>query len=423
MFYISRAIYLNMRPYYIFLLVTSFVYIFIPELNANTKYIANNFAIEATRLNELPVAVNDTFELLVDCGNNSIKGDILANDYDPDGDAIKLSFVKSPGYGTFKINSQGSFNFTVPDDFTGILVFKYRISETTNTDNFADAEFVIFVRHDHDCDGVSDFSDMDNDNDGILDINEGNGDVDYDKDGVTNNLDIDSDNDGITDNEEWQKEGNYVAPLFVDENKNGWDDAYDTELNGTYYQQVDTDKDGTPDFMDFDSDNDSIPDSIEGYDKDNDGIPELKLVNLDTDNDGLDDAYDSITGWLLQSNSTGSYAILADFDKNGIRDWRESANTKPVGGENNFISQQIEQSYSAIYPNPSRGTFKFLIAEELINQGAKMMVTDFSGKTLFYLDKLESTNLVNVPNIEAGTYLLKVYTDTQSSTKKLIIIK
>ena len=55
---------------------------------------------------------------------------------------------------------------------------------------------------------------------------------------------------------------------------------------------VDTDEDSLPDYLDEDSDDDNIPDNIEAHDHDQDGIPDVALIGSDKDNDGLDDGYE-----------------------------------------------------------------------------------------------------------------------------------
>ena len=81
---------------------------------------------------------------------------------------------------------------------------------------------------------------------------------DHDGDGVPNRLDLDSDNDGIPDNIEAQTTLGYTAPSS-DNNNNGLADNY--EFGATLgLTPVDTDGDGTPDYLDADSDNDGIAD-------------------------------------------------------------------------------------------------------------------------------------------------------------------
>ena len=91
---------------------------------------------------------------------------------------------------------------------------------------------------------------LDSDGDGIPDFVE-TLDRDTDKDGTPDYLDTDSDNDGIPD---------YI--------ESGISDACDND------SPVDTDGDGVPDYLDLDSDGDGMPDASEGTsDCDGDGIP------------------------------------------------------------------------------------------------------------------------------------------------------
>jgi gliding motility-associated-like protein len=187
---------------------------------------------------------------------------------------------------------------------------------------------VLLLSGDNDKDGIVDPIDYDDDNDGIPDYLESNVATnqnglsdDSDGDGIPNNFDIDSDNDGITDNIEAQNESEYIPPSGIDENRNGWDDSYDTFMGGVELIPVDLDLDGVSDFLDLDTDNDGVLDEIEGNDANADGIADILKTGFDEDNDGLDDAYDN---WLLKSNATGSISPLQDTDNDGTRDWRDN---------------------------------------------------------------------------------------------------
>ena len=58
---------------------------------------------------------------------------------------------------------------------------------------------------------------------------------------------------------------------------------------------IDTDGDSLPDYLDEDSDDDNVTDSIEGHDHDHDGVPDVVYIGSDKDNDGLDDGYEGST--------------------------------------------------------------------------------------------------------------------------------
>ena len=117
---------------------------------------------------------------------------------------------------------------------------------------------------------------------------------DTDGAGLPDYLDIDSDNDGITDNVEAQTTAGYRAPsgmggtaAFLDANGDGLDDNYGP--NGL--TPVDTDRDGTADFIDTDSDNDGRLDVTEA------GHATTVSSGQDSDGDGLDNAFDAVTGY------------------------------------------------------------------------------------------------------------------------------
>ncbi|MDF4223402.1 hypothetical protein PXC01_17490, partial [Maribacter sp. M208] len=172
---------------------------------------------------------------------------------------------------------------------------------------------------DTDGDGIPDFHDIDSDNDGILDNYEaqstagyiapdgidstrdgldevyGQGGIEpqYSADGDTkpDYRDIDSDNDGIPDNVEGQLTDDYIPPSGLDSDKDGLDDAYEGSGNQGI-DMINTDGDAEPDYRDLDSDNDSVPDNNEGNDFNFDGIPDQAFTGVDTDGDGLDDGYE-----------------------------------------------------------------------------------------------------------------------------------
>lgn len=157
---------------------------------------------------------------------------------------------------------------------------------------------------DTDGDGISDDLDPDNDNDGISNKLEGS--IDSDNDGISNDFDSDSDNDGISD----FIEATYNSQRSGDNNNNGMDDSIEVQLTGgddinrdgvdDRFHPVDFDGDGMPDYLDLDSDNDTLSDWQESS--------FIELTKIDSDNDGIDNSYD-----VNQSNGP-------DLNKDGIDD-------------------------------------------------------------------------------------------------------
>ena len=211
---------------------------------------------------------------------------------------------------------------------------------------------------DSDNDGVPDAIDLDSDNDGILDLIEGrvpfsriaeldplgtgsialsfsvgvNGVadtietsadsnsaylpiLDTDNDGKPNYLDTDSDNDGIADIIEaggQDEDFDGRVDFFEDVDKEGFDD----KLQATALPLFDTDNDGVLDYLDLDSDQDTIPDEVESggvfvwpTDTDQDGAADYR--EIDSDNDGVLDVVEAGPDPLMPADSNGD--TLPDF--------------------------------------------------------------------------------------------------------------
>jgi len=98
------------------------------NLNPATLLIDGNKTVIASFIfeNMLPVAVNDSATVLENSTNTSI--DVLANDYDPDGDNLTIISVTQPVHG---VSSQdgSSVYYTPPASYTGSDSFTYNISD------------------------------------------------------------------------------------------------------------------------------------------------------------------------------------------------------------------------------------------------------------------------------------------------------
>ena len=301
---------------------------------------------------------------------------------------------------------------------------------------------------DTDGDGLPDYLDLDADNDGIYDIVEtGNMNNDTNHDGMTDNpvgdngldnnlesddtldaqinyqilntdnngspnyIDIDSDDDGIVDNIEGQTTSNYTAPSGSDTDNNGVDDAYDT--NGTWINPTNTDNTDLPDYIDFNSDNDTDTDALEGWDTDNDGTAETIPSGNDADNDGLDDAYDNDD---TQINPTNGQTPLSfpDLDNpGGDRDWREALDTDHDGIADN---EDIDDDNDGITDEEEGGCIKPLAFDFSNDNQAWIMTTPTVTKQAYHSTSSTTntgctsrTSLIDEP---VGNYIIMDDEDT-----------
>lgn len=179
---------------------------------------------------------------------------------------------------------------------------------------------------DADGDGIPNHLDLDSDNDGLFDIIEGGGtDIDgdgrsddttdsdgdgltdpydtdsggtsqpvpdSDSDGRPDFLDRDSDGDGVSDTIEAQGDSETTIPSGNDIDGDGIDDAFDLDSGGIRLSPPDTDGDTVADYLDSDSDGDGLLDGDEAFDFDGDGIVDVVPSGFDSNNNGIDDAFD-----------------------------------------------------------------------------------------------------------------------------------
>ncbi len=300
-------------------------------------------------------------------------------DQDTDGDGIP-NIVESNGANPYGDDDGDDMYNYLDNDVSG------------NGDN------VVQNAYDRDGDGIPDFFDIDSDNDGIYDIVEsGQGDrdtnndgvynsldadytdtdidgladvfdtdsggqiilLDTDNDGVYNMYDIDSDNDGIVDIIEGQVSDNYQPLSNIDADQDGMDDVFDSDFGGIANGIVNTDNTGAFDYLDIDSDNNGISDSLEAYDSDNDGIAETVISGIDGDNDGLDDSFDLMQRSFSSDNggqTPGSFPIPALCDRYNYLGDFTTEGTPLYFDENDIISQEtmdiVNNALPEGYPVP-----------------------------------------------------------------------
>ena len=210
-------------------------------------------------------------------------------DLDSDNDGI--FDINEAGYGDNDTNNDGMVN--------------------ANDTNFVDANndgqedgLATSTPNDHDNDGIADHLDLDSDNDGNYDnVESGNGNLDTNGDGMVDANDT----------------------VFADANNNGTADA--TE-NST---PLDTDGDGIADHLDLDSDNDGIYDVVEGGDGNLDSNGDGMLNSTDTnyqdiDTDGMFDTAEITDPIDTDTDGTPDY-IDSDSDNDGCFDTSEAGFT------------------------------------------------------------------------------------------------
>jgi hypothetical protein len=274
---------------------------------------------------------NDGFSQNVDANNTGVAGSFIglgAQDFDGDGvpnyldsdsDNDGIPDVVEAG-GSYVTNSGRLSNFVdanhdgLSDNNVSATALLKTGSDLTPVDGRADD----YPNKNLDRDFRPNAYDLDSDGDGIVDVIEAglpdvdlNGKVDgvigtngwsttvsampaltlRNTDGVGNPdyLDIDSDDDGIPDNIEGMSTVGYIRPLTTtDTDGDGLINTYDNfaGFGGSGIFVYDHDLDGIPDYRDLDTDSDGQPDIIEGNDFNLNGLPDDLVTLTGLDTDG-----------------------------------------------------------------------------------------------------------------------------------------
>ncbi|MBU2997755.1 gliding motility-associated C-terminal domain-containing protein [Cellulophaga baltica] len=256
--------------------------------------------------------VNDNLDL--DSDNDGITDAIESEETDTDSNGIKDNFYDSNSNG-FSDDLEGNSNENIDSDLDGII---NRLDSDSDNDGITDTTEA--GGNDENGDGYID-SFIDSNNNGLSDDLETEPLLipNTDENDEPNYLDKDSDDDGIPDNIEAQPTEGYIAPTGVSA-LNGFDTAYS---NGQTPQ--DTDEDGTPDYLDTDSDNDDIDDTIEA------SVGEF--IGSDSDGDGIDDGFegDNLNDPEDANDEIDDPTTLPDLQNpGGDVDYRDNEVSEPI---------------------------------------------------------------------------------------------
>jgi hypothetical protein len=93
--------------------------------------------------NEQPTAVNDLYSVEQGEQLSVAAPGVLANDSDPNGDALTAILVRSAENGSLAFNANGSFLYSPEEGFTGVDTFTYRASDGEYESNLGTVEIEV----------------------------------------------------------------------------------------------------------------------------------------------------------------------------------------------------------------------------------------------------------------------------------------
>lgn len=99
--------------------------------------------VTGTPVNHPPVAGNDSYSTSINTALNVVAPGLLANDSDPDGNALNVIANSPSANGTIIVGADGSFSYTPNSGFTGSDSFTYTISDGKGENVIATATITI----------------------------------------------------------------------------------------------------------------------------------------------------------------------------------------------------------------------------------------------------------------------------------------
>lgn len=189
----------------------------------------------------------------------------------------------------------------------------------------------------------------------------------------------------------------------------------DEDLNGDgNFANDDTDADGIPNFMDNDDDGDMVLTSVEYVFPVNPSDKSSTL--LDTDGDGIPNYLDN------DDDGDGVLTINEDYDgnnnpadddtnNNGIPDYLEEA--VALG-----IVKTVVNNTITVYPNPASDVF--YITNKSDQTISNVAIYAVNGSLVKEIKNPADANGIQVSDLSAGVYFVRLTTDTQIINCKLI---
>jgi subtilisin family serine protease len=101
------------------------------------RFGTQSFLVAVARINNAPVAANDSYSVGAGSTLAVAAPGVLANDRDPDGDAMTAVLASGPSRGTLTLNADGSFRYVPGAGYAGADSFSYRDSDGMTSGNAA----------------------------------------------------------------------------------------------------------------------------------------------------------------------------------------------------------------------------------------------------------------------------------------------
>ena len=112
-------------------------------LNKSEVIHTGTVVLQVANVQDPPSGQPDVFSSVEDKPIRVKAPGILANDSDPDGEAIAFELLDKPKHGTFEIQEDGAFTFQPDAHWHGETSFRYKISSGGQTSDAIDVKFTV----------------------------------------------------------------------------------------------------------------------------------------------------------------------------------------------------------------------------------------------------------------------------------------
>ncbi len=318
-----------------------------------------SWSVQIVNVHEsVPAAADDTDET---DENQSVVIDVLDNDSGLDDGGLVLTITDAPENAEVTVNSDNTITLTPASDYYGNITFSYQVCDIDNQCSSADVTVTVNEVFTNNAPVATDDAYEVNKNEALKATSLLTNDTDADNDALTiqtvavtepqhGTVTINADGTFI-----YQPDANYVGSdsFTYEVCDNGTpqycaqaevtltiiDNDYDNDgIINEDEGDVDSDNDGITNPYDTDSDNDGILDEEEGIDDvDNDGIP--NFIDEDSDNDNIPDSEE---GNIDSDNDGKPNYIDEDSDNDGISDLEEGTGDIDNDGIPNYIDEDSD---------------------------------------------------------------------------------
>lgn len=88
--------------------------------------------------------------------------------------------------------------------------------------------------------------------------------------------------------------------------------------------------------------------------------------------------------------------------------------------KNNIDSKTLEKDWN-LYPNPAKNRFNLILNEIPSIEKQELHIVDLNGRLVLHNELKLQHNIINIQNIQPGTYIIKIYNNREHNSKTRLL--